>query len=253
MDIKNFIKPTTIIVIIALLIIGLYALTEVNYFSYKQVVEPKEVNASVVIIPSIGVFEKINNVSLSQGVYLDETSNVPTKGDTILYGHRTLQGSPFLRLDALKKGDVVTIEWPGIGEVNYTVKDSKIIPPTNFINLNESHESDMDNQELFLVTCHPIGSSAERLVVTADFNSLSSLNETALEQNPQEHWAWLITAGFLILGLIVTYFTPANERKIILAVVIAITIVLVYFCIFPISSQIWADKLGWLNSLMGVN
>lgn len=253
MDIKDYIKPTTIIVIIALLIIGLYALTEVNYFSYKQVVEPKEVNSSVLIIPSIGVFEKINNVSLSQGVYLDEHSNIPTKGDTVLYGHRTLQGSPFLRLDALKKGDLIILDWPGIGEVNYTVKESKIFSPTNFLDLNESHEKDIDNQELFLVTCHPIGSSAQRLVVIADLDSVSSLNETALKQNPQEHWAWLITAGFLIFGLIISYFTPAEERKIILVVVIAITIVLVYFCIFPVSSQIWADKLGWLNSLMGVN
>lgn len=253
MDIKKIIKPTTIIVIIAFLIIGLYALTEVNYFSYKQVAESKDVNASVVVIPAIGVFEKINNVSISQGVYIDETSNIPTKGDTILYGHRTLQGSPFLRLDALKKGDVVSVEWPGIGEVNYTVKKSEIIAPTNFIDLNESHANDVNNQDLYLVTCHPIGSSAQRLVVTAELDSISPINETVLEQNPQAHWAWLITAGFLILGLIVAYFTPAEERKIILAVVIAITIVLAYFCIFPISSQVWADQLGWLNSLMGVN
>lgn len=253
MDIKKYIKPTTIIVIIAFLIIGLYALTEVNYFSYKQVAESKDVNASVVVIPSLGVFEKINNVSISQGVYIDETSNIPTKGDTVLYGHRTLQGSPFLRLDSLKKGDVVTVEWPGIGEVNYTVKKSEIIAPTNFIDLNESHVNDVNNQDLYLVTCHPIGSSAQRLVVTADLDSISPINETVLEQNPQAHWAWLITAGFLILGLIVTYFTPAEERKIILAVVISITIILAYFCIFPISSQVWADQLGWLNSLMGVN
>ena len=253
MDIKKIIKPTTIIVIIAFLIIGLYALTEVNYFSYKQVAESKDVNASVVVIPSLGVFEKINNVSISQGVYIDETSNIPTKGDTILYGHRTLQGSPFLRLDALKKGDVVSVEWPGIGEVNYTVKGSEIIAPTNFLDLNESHANDVNNQDLYLVTCHPIGSSAQRLVVTAELDSISPLNETVLEQNPQAHWAWLITAGFLVLGLIVAYFTPAEERKIILAVVIAITIVLAYFCIFPMSSQVWADQLGWLNSLMGVN
>ena len=253
MDIKKYIKPTTIIVIIAFLIIGLYALTEVNYFSYKQVAESKDVNASVVVIPSLGVFEKINNVSISQGVYIDETSNIPTKGDTVLYGHRTLQGSPFLRLDSLKKGDVVSVEWPGIGEVNYTVKKSEIIAPTNFLDLNESHVNDVNNQDLYLVTCHPIGSSAQRLVVTADLDSISPINETVLKQNPQAHWAWLITAGFLILGLIVTYFTPAEERKIILAVVIAITIVLAYFCIFPISSQVWADQLGWLNSLMGVN
>ncbi|MBO5965953.1 MAG: class E sortase [Methanobrevibacter sp.] len=252
MDIKKYIKPTTIIIIIAFLIIGLYALTEVNYFSYKQVAESKDVNASVVVIPSLGVFEKINNVSISQGVYIDVTSNIPTKGDTVLYGHRTLQGSPFLRLDALKKGDVVTVEWPGIGEVNYTVKKSEIIDPTNFLDLNESHVNDVNNQELYLVTCHPIGSSAQRLVVTAGLDSISPINETVLEQNPQAHWAWLITAGFLILGLIVSYFTPAEERKIILAVVIAITIILAYYCIFPISSQVWADQLGWLNSLMGV-
>ncbi|MBO7714000.1 MAG: class E sortase [Methanobrevibacter sp.] len=253
MDIKKYIKPTTIIVIIAFLIIGLYALTEVNYFSYKQVAESKDVNASVVVIPAIGVFEKINNVSISQGVYIDETSNIPTKGDTVLYGHRTLQGSPFLRLDALKKGDVVSVEWPGIGEVNYTVKKSEIIAPTNFLDLNESHANDVNNQDLYLVTCHPIGSSAQRLVVTAELDSISPINETVLEQNPQAHWAWLITAGFLILGLIVAYFTPAEERKIILAVVIIITIILAYFCIFPISSQVWADQLGWLNSMMGVN
>ena len=214
--------------------------------------ESKDVNASVVVIPSLGVFEKINNVSISQGVYIDVTSNIPTKGDTVLYGHRTLQGSPFLRLDALKKGDVVTVEWPGIGEVNYTVKKSEIIDPTNFLDLNESHVNDVNNQELYLVTCHPIGSSTQRLVVTADLDSISPINETVLEQNPQAHWAWLITAGFLILGLIVSYFTPAEERKIILAVVIAITIILAYYCIFPISSQVWADQLGWLNSLMGV-
>ena len=129
----------------------------------------------------------------------------------------------------------------------------EIIAPTNFIDLNESHANDVNNQDLYLVTCHPIGSSAQRLVVTAELDSISPINETVLEQNPQAHWAWLITAGFLILGLIVAYFTPAEERKIILAVVIAITIVLVYFCIFPISSQVWADQLGWLNSLMGVN
>lgn len=253
MDFKG-IRLTTIIVIIAFLIIGLYALTEVNYFSYKNVVEPPEINASVVIIPSIGVHERVNNVSISQGVFLDERSNLPTKGDAVLFGHRTLQGSPFLRLDALKKGDVVILEWPGIGEINYTVKDSQIVPATYDLVLNESHETaDIHDQNLYLVTCHPIGSSAERILVTTGLNSTSLINETAIQENPHADWAWYITFGFLIFGLIISYFTPAEERKIVLAVVIAITIVLIYFCIFPVSSQIWADQLGWLNSLMGVN
>lgn len=253
MDLKN-IRIATIITIIAFIIIGLYALTEVNYFSYKNVAEANDINASVVIIPSIGVFEKINNVSISQGVYIDEMSNLPTKGDVVLFGHRTLQGSPFLRLDSLKKGDIVTLEWPNIGEVNYTVKSSKIVPASYDLVLNESHmEGDIHNQEIYLITCNPIGSSAERLIVVGDLNSTSLINETALEENPQASWAWYITLGFLVLGLIVSFLSPKEERKIILAVVIIITIILVYFCIFPVSSQIWADQLGWLNSLMGVN
>ena len=253
MDFK--INLTTVVIIIAFLIIGLYALTEVNYYSYKNVVEPKEINASVVVIPSIGVFERINNVSISQGVFIDGASNLPTKGDVVLFGHRTLQGSPFLRLDQLKKGDIITLEWPGIGEVNYTYKDSKIVPGTyDGLVLNESHEKgDIHKQELYLITCHPIGSAAERLIVTAQLNSTAYLNETIIEENPHAYYAWVITAGFLVFGLIISYFSPAEDRKIILAVVIAITIILAYFCIFPVSSQIWADQLGWLNSLMGVN
>ena len=253
MDLKN-INITTIIIIIAFLILGLYALTEVNYFSYKEVVEIEDVNASVVMIPSINVQEKINNVSISQGVYIDAQSNLPTKGDVVLFGHRTLQGSPFLRLDALKKGDVVTLEWPGIGEVNYTVKGSKIVPASYGLILNESHEKgDIHNQEIYLITCHPIGSSAERLIVTGDLNSTSLVNETIIKENPHASWAWYISLGFLVFGLIVSFLTPKEERKIILAVVSIITLILIYFCMFPVSSQIWADKVGWLNSLMGVN
>lgn len=252
MDLKD-IRLTPIILIIAFLIIGLYALTEVNYYSYKNVVEPRDINASVVLIPSIGVHERINNVSISQGVYMDESSNLPTKGDVVLYGHRTLQGSPFLRLDALKKGDIAAIEWPGIGEVNYTVKDTQIVPATYDFQINESHkDGDIHDQELFLITCHPIGSTAERLIVTADLNSTSPLNETVIHENPHADWAWYISLGFLIFGLVITYLSPKEDRKIVLATVIAITIVLIYFCIFPVSSQIWADQVGWLNSLMGV-
>jgi formate-dependent nitrite reductase membrane component NrfD len=91
------------------------------------------------------------------------------------------------------------------------------------------------------------------MIVTADLDSVNPLNETIIQENPQADWAWYITIGFLALGLIITFLTPKEERKIILVVVLAITLVLAYFCIFPVSSQIWADQLGWLNSLMGVS
>ena len=72
-------NPTisTIIVIICLLIIGLYAMGEVNYFSTKTLVE-QNIDTPKIIIPSIGVDEKINTESLNLGVLSDPGENIPT-------------------------------------------------------------------------------------------------------------------------------------------------------------------------------
>ena len=128
-------KPTisTIIVIVCLLIIGLYAMGEVNYFSAKTIVE-KNIESPKIIIPSIGVEEKINNESLNLGVLSDPGENIPTKDFIVLYGHRTLQGSPFLRLNELGVGDTFLLEWPGVGELNYSVVNTKIVPAESELN-----------------------------------------------------------------------------------------------------------------------
>ena len=67
---------STIIVIICMLIIGLYAMGEVNYFSSKIAVE-RNIESPAIVIPSIGVNEKINNQSLSQGVSHEPSSYMP--------------------------------------------------------------------------------------------------------------------------------------------------------------------------------
>jgi sortase (surface protein transpeptidase) len=66
---------------------------EVNYFASKVAVE-RNVDSPAIIISSIGVNEKINEETLDLGV-LHQDSYKPTEGDVILFGHRTLQGSPF--------------------------------------------------------------------------------------------------------------------------------------------------------------
>ena len=109
-------RPTiaTIIIIVCLLIIGLYASGEVNYYSSKISME-RNVDSPTIIIPSAGINEKINEETLDLGVLHGPTSYKPTQGDVILFGHRTLQGSPFLRLNEVAKGDDLILEWPGIG------------------------------------------------------------------------------------------------------------------------------------------
>ena len=140
MIIMNRPSISTIIVIICILIIGLYAAGEVNYFAHKTVTE-KNITSPVVMVDKVGINEKMNNQSLDLGVMIDEKSSIPTKGDVVIFGHRTLQGSPFLRLNELENGDIITLEWPGVGEVNYTVTNKTIVPATYHLNVNETGES----------------------------------------------------------------------------------------------------------------
>ena len=173
-------KPSisTIVVIICLLIIGLYAMGEVNYFSTKTLIE-KNIESPKIIIPSIGVDEKINNESLNYGVLSDPGENIPTKDPVLLYGHRTLQGSPFLRLNELSAGDSFLIEWPGIGELKYGVVNTTIVPASYELNAS-------DDNSVYLITCDPIGSTENRLIIQGDLKEITSINEETISSNPQE-------------------------------------------------------------------
>ena len=231
---------TTVIVIICLLIIGLYAMGEVNYFSSKIVVE-RNVESPTIIIDSIGVHEKINNQSLSQGVMHEPTSYTPTNGDVLIFGHRTLQGSPFLRLNEISKGDTLVLEWPGIGEVKYTVVDSKVVPAEYKLNAEEG------GNLLYLITCDPIGSTENRLIIQGELNDVGPINTQAIKDNPQESNAWIISAIFIVVGLAFSYFYPKEQRGYILAFVLIISAVLFYCCINPIPSELIYDKIIFLN------
>ena len=230
----------TIIVIICILLIGLYVAGEVNYFAEKTITE-KNITSPVILIEKAGIEEKINNISLSQGVMLDEKSAIPTKGDVVLFGHRTLQGSPFLRLNELAKGDIITLEWPEIGEVNYSVIDTKIVPANYQLttNNNENH--------IYLITCDPIGSVANRLIIEGEMQNISEINDKIIENNPHEYYSFILTGLFLIAGVIISLIYPEKSRPYILVTVLIITAILLYFCFNPISSQWIYDKIIILN------
>ena len=236
-------KPsiTTIIVIICLLIIGLYAMGEVNYFSTKVVVEKSvNVDSPKIIIPSIGVDEKINKETLNYGVLSDPAENTPTEKSVALYGHRTLQGSPFLRLNELGVGDTFILEWPGIGELKYNVVDTKIVPATYEFYPEGANST-------YLITCDPIGSTENRIIVQGDLVEKGPVNEQVLEDNPQESNALIISAIFLVIGLIFSFIYPKDNRVYILATVLIISAVLFFCCISPIPSEWIYDKIIFLN------
>ena len=215
---------------------------EVNYFSSKVAIE-RNIEAPAIVIPNIGVNEKINTVSLNQGVLQDPGENIPTEGPIVLYGHRTLQGSPFLRLNELSIGDPLLLEWPGIGELTYTVVNTTIVPETADVNF------DGDNS-IYLITCDPIGSTANRLIIEGELESEDAINNEILQDNPQESFALIICGAFLIIGLIFSYFYPKENRIYILAAVLIISAILFYFYINPIPSELIYEKILFLNGGM---
>jgi LPXTG-site transpeptidase (sortase) family protein len=235
-------KPTitTIIIIICILIIGLYAMGEVNYFSSKIAVE-RNIESPAIVIPSIGVQEKINNDSLNQGVLCENTSYKPNQGDVILFGHRTLQGSPFLRLNEISKGNTLLLEWPGIGELNYTVVNTTIVPADYELVAKENGTG------LYLITCDPIGSTENRLIIYGELNEKNPINDKIIKDNPQESYAIIISAIFLVVGLAFSFFYPKDNRIYILVCVLIISAILFYCCINPIPSEIIYDKINFLN------
>lgn len=238
-------KPSisTIIVIICILIIGLYAAGEVNYFAHKTITE-KNITSPVVIVDKVGINEKMNNVSLDLGVMIDEKSSIPTKGDVVIFGHRTLQGSPFLRLNEIENGDIITLEWPEVGEVNYSVTNKTIVPATYHLNVNET------GNKVLLITCDPIGSTENRLIIEGQRTNVSGIDEKIIHDNPHESYAWIIAGAFLVIGLVIAFIYPKDSRPYILATVLIISAILIYFCFNPISSQVIYDKIIFLNGGM---
>lgn len=238
-------KPSisTIIVIICILIIGLYAAGEVNYFAHKTITE-KNITSPVVIVDKVGINEKMNNVSLDLGVMIDEKSSIPTKGDVVIFGHRTLQGSPFLRLNEIENGDIITLEWPEVGEVNYSVTNKTIVPATYHLNVNET------GNKVLLITCDPIGSTENRLIIEGQRTNVSGIDEKIIHDNPHESYAWIIAGAFLVIGLVISFVYPKDSRPYILAAVLIISAILIYFCFNPISSQVIYDKIIFLNGGM---
>jgi sortase A len=82
-------------------------------------------------------------------------------GTVGIAGHRTTYGAPFRHLDALRRGDPITITMP-YGRFTYRVEGTRIVKPQDVSALRA-----IGRQRLVLTACHPLYSAAQRLVVIA--------------------------------------------------------------------------------------
>lgn len=243
-------KLSTVFIIAGMVIISLYFLVEVSYHAGVDAanIDDNRTNTPYLEIPSIGIDQSINNKSIDYGIYHESESSKPGLGTVVLFGHRTFYGSPFLNLDKLKSGDNVTISWPGIGNVEYKVTKSYIVPASYRLSVDQG-------KTLFLITCYPLGSTKERLIIQADQTHIYPFNyveSNSSSSNTQIPYSFLFIGAFLGLGLFMTYFYPVDNDKIILLIAtIALTLFLVYAYIFPIPPNNITSQISDLNSWFG--
>jgi len=145
--------------------------------------EPSQVNPVPAIDPSINqliilkigvqipIVEGEDESVLNKGAWrLPMTSTPDLGGNTVLTGHRYKYSPPhketFYLLDKLIEGDLFQIFWQG-EEYNYQVVSSIIVNPDALEVLNPT-----SNPVVTLITCTPLFSTKQRLIVRGELIGL---------------------------------------------------------------------------------
>ncbi|MGI5171313.1 class E sortase [Spirillospora sp. CA-253888] len=140
--------------------------------------EPTYVKLS---IPSISlsepVREGVDDETLYRGIgHYPGTATPGQKGNAVYLGHRTEGHAPFADLDRLRTGDRIVIE--SMGETfTYRMTTKKIIPPTAQSVLAPvpfQPGRAARKSTVTLITCHPKGSNAQRLIIMGDLAESAS-------------------------------------------------------------------------------
>ena len=164
------------------------AVTTVQTTAPQAVANPEFTPGDVVgqlQIPSIDVdFFVVSGVGVEElrlgpGHFTD-TPLPGQLGNSAIAGHRTTYGQPFHNLDQLSSGDEIIITTT-YGRFTYEVSGLRVVEPTDY---GVVSTTDPTIATLTLTTCHPKWSAAQRLIVTADLNSLRS--DPLLPKGPVE-------------------------------------------------------------------
>ncbi len=232
-------------ILVGMLIISLYLLIEVGYYSYSTNADSNPQDTPYLKIPKIGVNQSINNQSVDHGIYFEPQSFKPTNGTTILFGHRTLHGSPFLKLDQLKPGDKIYVEWPGIGNVTYSMVNSTIVDASYQMPVEQGNN-------LFLITCYPLGSNAQRLIIQAEYETIMPINQpSGSVENPQISMGIMLICALFVGGMILGRVYPVAEDRIwIFIATLVLTLLLVFAYFYPVPTDALESWLSQLNHML---
>jgi sortase A len=120
-------------------------------------------------IPAIGL-----RTPMFEGVYEDALLDGPghwpgtpapgEPGNTVISGHRSTETRPFLYLDRLTKGDVITITQAG-QRFQYAVDFVTIIPQRRYVSYVLEQPANPRARTVTLFACNPLTAHYQRIVV----------------------------------------------------------------------------------------
>lgn len=121
-------------------------------------------------IPKIGVsqvvHEGVEQMVIDAGpAHWPGTAAFGSWGNVVLAGHRTTHSEPFRRAAELTPGDAIILSDPS-GSYHYRVTGTEVVMNTALWIVDQR-----PGRTLTIFTCHPIESSAQRLVVRAELIS----------------------------------------------------------------------------------
>ena len=113
------------------------------------------------------VFLGSTEKTLRKGGWLfSETSRPEKGGNSVIFGHRYMYRPPkqntFWNLDKVKAGDLMVLYWQG-KEYRYRVSETKVVEPTDLSVIQPT-----DDSILTVITCTPLFSTKQRLVVIGE-------------------------------------------------------------------------------------
>jgi len=100
-------------------------------------------------------------------------------GNAAIAGHRTTFGGPFLHLDELEPGDEIVYENVYQQQFTYRVTSTEVVSPS------DGHVIDTTDPTIAtmtLVTCTPVRTSRQRLIVHAELDASASPTPTATQR-----------------------------------------------------------------------
>lgn len=122
-------------------------------------------------IPALGVDQQLNN-GVDEAALVDGVGHWPgtplpgTAGNSVISGHRSTNGKPFLYLPKLKPGDPITVT-VGTTRTTYKVFKTTIVPQSQYVKFVLRQPTKPRDKVITLFACNPITAHYQRIVVQA--------------------------------------------------------------------------------------